>query len=161
MISIIIPVYGVEDYIEACLASVAAQTCAGPVECILVDDCSPDRSMERAARFVEAYSGPIEFRTVRHERNGGLSVARNTGTEAARGEWLWFVDSDDTLPPDALRTLAAAAASASDVQLVVGFHSYIGDAPDYEVPRRLDGSVEVLRGTAGVRRRVGCARLRA
>ena len=154
MISIIIPVYGVEDYIEACLASVAAQTCAGPVECILVDDCSPDRSMERAARFVEAYSGPIEFRTVRHERNGGLSVARNTGTEAARGEWLWFVDSDDTLPPDALRTLAAAAASASDVQLVVGFHSYIGDAPDYEVPRRLDGSVEVLRGTAAVRGRM-------
>lgn len=153
MVSIIIPIYGVEDYIEECLASVAAQTCDGPVECILVDDCSPDRSMERAARFLDAYTGPIEFRTVRREHNGGLSAARNTGTDLARGRWLWFVDSDDTLPPDALRTLMSAASAAPDICAVFATYTRFGDA-DGCPAAPLDGSVEIIRGSKEVRRRV-------
>lgn len=153
MVSVIIPIYGVEDYIEECLASLAAQTYTGPVECILVDDCSPDSSMQRVARFLDAYSGPIRFRTVRRERNGGLSAARNTGTDLARGSWIWFVDSDDTLPPDALRTLMAAATSAPDVSAVFATYTCFGDATGSPVGR-LDGSVEIVRGSKDVRRSV-------
>lgn len=127
MVSIIIPVYGVEDYIEECLASVAAQTYTGPLECIIVDDCSTDSSMQRVARFIDAYSGPVHFRTVRRKHNGGLSAARNTGTDIARGRWLWYVDSDDILPPDALRTLTDAATALPDTQLVVGLHEILID----------------------------------
>ncbi|MDE6452652.1 MAG: glycosyltransferase family 2 protein [Muribaculaceae bacterium] len=130
MISIIIPIYGVEDFIEECLASVVAQTCGEPLECILVDDCSPDGSMERAARFVDAYSGPVAFRVLRHDENRGLGEARNTGIEAARGEWLFFLDSDDTLPPGAMEYLMQRVAAHPDAQIVAGEIREYGDGCD-------------------------------
>lgn len=155
MISIVIPVYGVEDYIEDCLASVVAQTYAGPIECILVDDCSPDRSMERAARFIDMYSGSVAFRIVRHECNRGLSAARNTGTELVRGEWVWFVDSDDTLPPDALQIMMDAVAAAPTAQIVAGHHRNFGECCEEgnEIPYTdNDGGIEIAMGNREVRR---------
>lgn len=139
MITIIIPIYGVEAYIEECLSSVAAQTYAGPMECVLVDDCSPDRSIERAQDFIGRYEGPVEFRVVHRESNGGLSAARNTGQSVARGEWLFFLDSDDTLPPGAIAALAAAAESSAGVQMAVGDFSTFGDedAPNSCVIRNM------------------------
>ena len=83
-ISIIIPVYKVEAYIEECLASVVVQSDAKVnIECIIVDDCSPDGSMDIVRRFVDNYQGTVQFRLLRHEVNRGLSAARNTG-EAVR-----------------------------------------------------------------------------
>lgn len=105
-ISIIIPVYKVEAYIEECLASVVSQQDAGiAVECIIVDDCSPDGSMDIVRRFVDNYQGAVQFRLLRHEVNRGLSAARNTGIDAATGDYLLFVDSDDYLSADCLSTL--------------------------------------------------------
>lgn len=107
-ISIIIPVYKVEAYIEECLASVVSQQDAGiAVECIIVDDCSPDGSMDIVRRFVDNYQGAIRFRLLRHEVNRGLSAARNTGIDAATGDYLLFVDSDDYLSADCLSTLVS------------------------------------------------------
>ena len=106
-ITVIVPVYQVERYIQACLGSVAAQAYPAFLECILVDDASPDGSMERVAAFLASYSGPVVFRTLVHAENRGLSAARNTGLEAARGEEIFFLDGDDMLLPGALTALAS------------------------------------------------------
>lgn len=104
-VSIIVPIYKVEKYIERCLRSVMAQTYEGPLECILVDDCTPDGSMEIVEQVLAGYSGNICFKVVRHERNSGLSVARNTGVENATGEYLYFLDSDDEIEPCCIKCL--------------------------------------------------------
>lgn len=104
-ISVIIPVYNVEPYVGECLRSVAAQTWTEGVECIVVDDRGQDGSWDAVERFAAAYRGPVAFRLLRHERNGGLSAARNTGLDAAAGEYVYFLDSDDCLAPDCLASM--------------------------------------------------------
>ena len=96
-ISIIIPVYNVEAYIQTCLNSVAAQTCTSEIECIIVDDCTPDRSCEVIQKFMATCHGSIVFKLIHHEKNSGLSAARNTGIQNATGDYLYFLDSDDWL----------------------------------------------------------------
>ena len=87
-VSIIVPVYNVAPYIADCLRSVMHQTYTGSMECLLVDDCGTDDSITIAERMIADYEGPIQFQILHHERNRGLSAARNTGTEAAKGEYL-------------------------------------------------------------------------
>ncbi len=99
-VTIIIPVYNVEPYVEECLKSVMSQTCTEPMECIIVDDCGTDRSMAIAQRMVADYDGPIQFIILRHDHNRGLSAARNTGIKHATGDYLMFIDSDDSVHPD-------------------------------------------------------------
>ncbi len=109
-LSVVVPFYGVESYIDACLSTIAAQTFAD-FECILVDDGSPDGSRAIAERH--AASDP-RFRIVT-QPNAGLGAARNTGTRHARGEYLMFVDSDDLLAPRAFAQLVTTLdASGSD-----------------------------------------------
>ena len=105
-ISIIIPVYNVAPYIAACLQSVMRQSCTQALECILVDDCGPDNSMEVANETLSSYCGPIDFKIVRHEQNRGLSAARNTGMAHATGDYVYFLDSDDEITPDCIACLA-------------------------------------------------------
>lgn len=105
-ISIVIPVYNVEPYIADCLQSVMRQTYQGPMECIVVDDACTDKSMTIAKELIAGYEGPIVFKVLRHEKNRGLSAARNTGTVAAAGDYLFYVDSDDYLSDDCLEVLA-------------------------------------------------------
>ena len=108
-ISIIIPVYNVELYVACCVKSVMNQTYTDGVECIIVNDCTPDRSMEIVEELVERYDGPIQFRLLYHEYNRGLAAARNTGIEAASGEWIYFLDSDDQILPFAFEKLYSLA----------------------------------------------------
>lgn len=108
-ISIIIPVYNVRDYITECLVSVSEQTYTQNVECLIVDDCGQDDSILLAQAFIDGYEGEIDFRILRHERNRGLSAARNTGIVNARGTYVLFVDSDDTIMPDCLFRLVNVA----------------------------------------------------
>ncbi|GAA4193646.1 bifunctional glycosyltransferase/CDP-glycerol:glycerophosphate glycerophosphotransferase [Microbispora amethystogenes] len=102
-ISVIVPIYDVEPYLAACLASVAAQTWED-VEVVMVDDGSPDGSAEIAAGFAEK---DARFRLIR-QANAGLGAARNTGVRHATGDHLMFLDSDDLLPAHALEYLLAA-----------------------------------------------------
>lgn len=121
-ISIIIPIYNVAPYIEQCLRSVFAQTYQDEVECLLVDDCGADESMEIAEQLIRDYHGAITFRILHHEHNRGLSAARNTGVKAARGEYICFMDSDDWATTDMLVRLASAMQSTEEgVGMVVGF----------------------------------------
>ncbi len=108
-ISIIVPVYNVERYIEECLKSVMEQNFGGALECIVVDDCGSDSSMAVVERLTGAYTGPIEFRIISHDRNRGLSAARNSGIRAASGDYVSFLDSDDRLLPGAIAAMAVVA----------------------------------------------------
>ena len=103
LISVVVPIYDVERYLSACLHSIARQT-AGDLEVIMVDDGSRDGSAAIAREF--ARRDP-RFRLIA-QANGGLGHARNTGSDAARGDYLTFVDSDDVLPSDALERLAGS-----------------------------------------------------
>lgn len=94
LISVIIPVYNIEDYVEKCVNSVISQTYTN-VEIILVDDGSTDQSGEICDRIAQT----DKRITVFHKKNGGLSDARNYGLEHADGEWVGFVDGDDYIHP--------------------------------------------------------------
>lgn len=104
-ISIIIPVYNVAEYIEECLNSVIAQTYTGDLECLIVDDCGTDDSITIAERIIQDYQGNIKFQILYHEHNRGLSAARNTGIEASTGDYLYFLDSDDSIIPECLELM--------------------------------------------------------
>ena len=109
-LSIIIPVFKVEQYIRRCLESVFTQADDikdNQLECILVDDCSPDKSMAIAKEVIQQYDGHynLHIRCMRHEVNRGLSSARNTGLEHATGEYILFIDSDDYLLPGSLSVI--------------------------------------------------------
>lgn len=118
LISIIVPIYNVAPYVEQCLQSVASQTYQGAMECILVDDCGTDDSMTICERFVAQYDGPIYFRILHHEHNRGLSAARNTGIDAAKGEYIYFLDSDDWIYPECLELMVNCAIKYPKSQIV-------------------------------------------
>ena len=124
-ISIIIPIYQVEAYIEECLLSVSQQTYQGRLECILVDDCGKDRTMDITKQFVESYTGPISFRILHHQYNRGLSAARNTGMMATEGEYILFIDSDDKITPDCIEELANCL-KKEKVDIICGAFKTIG-----------------------------------
>lgn len=94
-ISIIVPVYNVEKYLRECLDSIS-QLKAFFWEAILVDDGSTDTSGKICDEYAKQDS---RFRVI-HQKNAGVSAARNVGLDAAKGEWIWFVDSDDIINPD-------------------------------------------------------------
>lgn len=104
VISVIVPVYKVEQFLPACIESIRAQTFAG-WECILVDDGSPDGS---GAICDEAAASDGRFSVI-HKQNAGVSAARNSGMDAARGEYFLFADADDALAPDAMALALDAA----------------------------------------------------
>jgi glycosyltransferase involved in cell wall biosynthesis len=112
IVSIIIPVYKVEKYLRRCLDSVLAQTFPD-WEAICVDDRSPDNS---AAILAEYAVRDKRIKVVNHDANGGLSVARNTGLGHAAGEYVIYVDSDDSIHPQMIEiALALAKRDGSDI----------------------------------------------
>ncbi len=114
LISVIVPVYNVEQYLSRCIDSILAQTYEN-LEIILVDDGSPDCSGE----ICDTYAAMDSRITVIHKENGGLSSARNAGIDIAKGEYLGFVDSDDWIEP-AMYAQLLALAQKYDVKLVCG-----------------------------------------
>ena len=105
LLSVVIPFYQVEHYIGACLDALAGlpeENC----EILLIDDCGRDASAAIAADYSAAHPNA---RVIRRAQNGGLSSARNTGLDAAQGEYVYFLDSDDVPRADALWHLTQAA----------------------------------------------------
>ena len=119
-ISIIIPVFNVAPFVEACLNSVMRQTYAGSMECIIVDDCGTDNSIAIIEMLISEYNGPIRFQIIHHDHNRGLSAARNTGTLQATGDYLYYLDSDDEITDDCLEILMAKVKEYPDVEMVQG-----------------------------------------
>lgn len=107
-LSLIIPVYNAGPYIEACLESLLVQT-MDDVEVLLIDDHGCDDSMERARRFIDTHPSGKTFRLLATPSNSGPGPARNVGIDAAQGEYIGFVDSDDAVEPDFCELLYGAA----------------------------------------------------
>lgn len=129
-ISIIVPVYNVEAYIEDCLRSVAAQTYNGEIECIIVNDCTTDNSCSIIERFIAGYNGNIQFTLLHHDKNRGLSAARNTGIDAATGEYVYFLDSDDEITTDCIELLAAPLTNKK-YDFVIGDYATAGSDKEF------------------------------
>jgi len=124
-VSIVIPVYKVELYIERCINSVLCQTYRN-LEVIVVDDCTPDRSIEIAQNCIcESGCNDLDFIFLKHEYNRGLSAARNTGTYAAKGEYIYYLDSDDEIIPKCIEKLIEAAINHPGVEIVQGHRTII------------------------------------
>lgn len=134
LISIIIPIYNVEAYLRECLNSVMAQT-YGEWECIMVDDASTDGSHAIAEEYCSKDS---RFRLLSHPENRGLSEARNTGIDVAKGRYLTFVDSDDYIVEDFLQKAIAQVNDADIVCLAyIGENSRAGTFSATETIRRM------------------------
>ena len=106
LLSIIVPVYDVESYLQKCIDSILVQTFTD-FELILVEDGSPD---DCPALCDAAAAKDARIRVI-HQKNGGLSAARNVGLDAARGAWIGFVDSDDYIAPEMYEALYQAVQS--------------------------------------------------
>lgn len=119
--SLILPVYNVEAYLDRCMQSILDQDFSD-YEVILVDDGSPDG----CPAICDAYARRYGHVRVIHKPNGGLSSARNEGLRAARGKYIWWIDSDDWIEPDSLKILHAA--SCADAPDAVKFNYYRVDA---------------------------------
>ncbi|MCD8298879.1 MAG: glycosyltransferase, partial [Opitutae bacterium] len=115
-VSVVVPVYKVEKYLQACINSILAQTFRD-LELILIDDGSPDNCGEICDKCAATDNRVRVF----HEQNGGVTSARKKGVLQARGEWIFFVDSDDLVPRNALEILLSAKEKfGGDVDLVEG-----------------------------------------
>lgn len=124
-VSVIIPVYQVEAYVEDCLKSVKAQTLKD-LEIICIHDAGKDHSWEIVKRIAE---GDERFRLLENERNLGLAATRNRGLSLAKGEYIYFLDSDDMIREDALETLYQRAIE-KDLEVQVFGASFIYEEPE-------------------------------
>ncbi len=131
LISVLVPVYGVERWIGDCARSLFTQMMWEGIEFIFVDDASPDSSIEVLGKVLAEYPPRVaQTRILRHPENRGLAAARRTAIDAARGEWLLHVDSDDILMSSATLELLAEAEKRPDADLVFGGY-YAADDPSH------------------------------
>lgn len=108
-VSVIIPVYKVEHFVLRCIESIINQTMTKEVECIIVNDCTPDKSMEIIQQRLASYHGNIQFKIINHKKNRGLAAVRNTGLDKATGDYIIHIDSDDWCEPDMLEKMSQKA----------------------------------------------------
>ena len=128
-VSIIIPIYNVEKYIDECITSVAAQYYTD-YEIIAVDDCSQDNSMKVFHDTIERLGIAKDMvKVIHHEENRGLSAARNTGILASQAQYVYFLDSDDSITPDCIgKMVERSNYRGRDMEMVVGEYLFNGPA---------------------------------
>lgn len=136
LISVIVPIYKVEKYIDRCVESILAQSFTD-FELILVDDGSPDN----CPQICDEYAKKDSRIKVVHKQNGGLSDARNAGIDVAKGEWLAFIDSDDYVHEDYLGSLYNAAAENGADLAICDFVRVNDDENVIEKDHSFDGLV--------------------
>lgn len=115
LVSVIVPIYKVEDYLDECVKSIVDQTYKN-IEIILVDDGSPDHCPQKCDEWAKK---DLRIRVV-HKQNGGLSSARNAGLDVAKGEYIAFVDSDDFITPDYVEVMYNRICNDKSVGIVSG-----------------------------------------
>lgn len=146
LISVIIPVYGVEAYLDRCIESLVGQRYRN-LQIILVDDGSPDR----CPALCDAWAEKDERIQVIHKENGGVSEARNTGLKAARGEFIGFVDSDDWIDSNFFSVLYDALISTGSDLVECGSWETTGKT---NIPDRYDLSAVTYTKEAAMKEHV-------
>ena len=146
LVSVIVPVYNVEEYLARCVDSILSQTYRN-LEVILVDDGAKDSS----GTICDSYAQRDSRVKVVHKENGGLSSARNAGIDIARGEYLEFVDSDDWLEPDAVESMLHQAV-VHQVELVLGGRWDVSARTGEKKLGLCPSHQEIISGTEMVRR---------
>jgi glycosyltransferase involved in cell wall biosynthesis len=119
-ISVIIPIFNVEAYIEKCLSSIINQRGNFSFELILVNDKTEDNSIIKAKEFLEINGKHIVWTIIDSKVNGGLSYARNQGIVHSKGEFLYFLDSDDYVDNDILEKLFEPIRKDNTIEIVIG-----------------------------------------
>ncbi len=143
-ISVIVPVYGVEDYLDRCVQSIRTQTYSN-LEIILIDDGSPDR----CGAMCDEYALKDPRIQVIHQKNAGLSGARNSGLDLASGDLIGFVDSDDCIHPQMFEIMKDTVSSTrTDLCLCMykTFENIIPFSEPVSPDVRILNSQEALRG---------------
>ena len=140
-ISVIIPVYNASAFIKECMDSVNAQTMNDGVECILIEDCGQDDSAQLIENYIRQYNGSINFWLLRQDINRGPSAARNRGIREANGEYVFFLDADDTITPDCIELLYGLA-KQYDADYVQG--RYVGQSGN-DIPCVIEERKEIKR----------------
>lgn len=130
-VSIVIPVYNVEKYIYRCLVSVTKQKCSNMIECLIINDKTPDGSVKIINEFISNYNGFINFKLINHSENQGLSASRNSGILEASGDYIYFLDSDDEISDDCITNLFNIAISYHYPDMIVGSTQSIGQKRDW------------------------------
>lgn len=119
MVSIVVPIYNIEKFLPECIESIINQSYQD-WELLLVDDGSPDGS----GAICDKYTEKDERIKVIHKKNGGVTAARRSGVEAAKGEWIFFVDGDDKVEKDGLLRLVEAAKGDESLDIVEGTYAW-------------------------------------
>ena len=133
-VSVCVPVYGVEQFIERCACSLFEQTMRDDIEFIFVDDRSPDNSIEILEKTLSRYpERKAQTRIIRHESNQGLVRARKTALEAAAGEYIIHCDSDDWVEPQTYQTLYDMATTQNADIVCMSYSLDYDDAPKKSV----------------------------
>ena len=140
-VSVVIPVYKVEQYLERCVRALMEQTLQD-VEFLFVDDASPDDSMEIVRSVVSEYDRTVRF--LAHERNRGLPAARNTGLEAATGEFIFHCDSDDWPERTLLEKMVSAAESTGADLAYCDYYLSFSDKERYLYQPSYSDTMEML-----------------
>lgn len=149
-LSIIIPVYNVERYIVKCLDSVKVSIGDRKnVEVVVVDDGSPDRSIEVAQPILNT----MPYSTLIRQKNQGLSCARNAGLDEARGEYVWFVDSDDWLLPNAINDVLSVLQTYDSLDVIASVLQMNYEAKRCCVKNEYQPEICKLKGKEYLRRR--------
>lgn len=117
LVSIIIPIYNVESYISECINSVISQTYKN-LEIILVDDCSKDNSLQLGVNTIKNCHNKIKYKVISHQKNSGLSSARNSGLDNADGEYVMFLDSDDFISKNTIEKLIKPLMEHDNIAIV-------------------------------------------
>lgn len=118
LVSVIVPIYKVELYLDKCIQSIVSQTYRN-LEIILIDDGSPDRCGEICDEWAKKDSRIRVF----HQQNSGVTRARAKGVELAKGSWIFFVDSDDILPNTSIENLIS---KANECDIIIGQVEFTG-----------------------------------
>ena len=122
-VSILVPVYGVEKYIERCARSLFEQSYYN-IEYIFVNDCTKDKSIEILTDVLDEYPHrKAQVKIIHHKRNRGLSAARNTAVANMTGDYLWHIDSDDYVAVDAVEELVREIKKTNANVVIFGYNS--------------------------------------
>lgn len=151
-VSIIVPIYNVEQYLDRCMKSLLNQTLE-EIEIIMVDDESPDG----CPRLCEEYKAKYPNIKVVHKKNGGLGFARNSGLEVAEGEYVAFIDSDDFVDTDMFQNLYEYGKKNNCDAVFCGYNIYrdaehvrrMQENSDYVLRQGADGARQVLLDMVG------------